>query len=151
MDKDSSIVINEPVLLRMYPQLRELPNNHIQIVVLTIAGLSPTTISEIVGVTRPTVYNVLEKYNIKGIISDSIELQRMLLANSIGTLAVEALAALGQKKDAFKAMSPTVLLAFIKDSLGLADAIRPKRTEAAKTPKELIQSLKEENGTHSQP
>lgn len=146
-ESESSIAINEPALLHLYPQLRNIPRDHLQIVVYTIAGLTPTAIADAVGVTRPTVYNVIEKYNIKSIINDSIGLQKMLLANSIGTMAVEAMAALALKKGDLKSMSANQLIPFIKECLTLADAIRPKNLEPKKSADELISGLKtEQNG-----
>lgn len=150
MKQESSIAINEPALLHLYPQLRNIPKDHLQIVVYTIAGLTPTAIAEAVSVTRPTVYNVIEKYNIKSIINDSIGLQRMLLSNSIGTMAVEAMAALALKKSDLKSMTATQLIIFIKECLTLADSIRPKNIEPKKSADELISGLKaEEDGKDS--
>jgi len=69
-EQGTSIQIDEVTLLRTYPQLKSLPKDHLQIVILTIAGMGPNAVAETVDVTRQTVWNVLQKYNIASIISD---------------------------------------------------------------------------------
>lgn len=150
MNEQTSIQIDEPTLLRTYPQLKALPKDHLQIVILTIAGMGPNAVSDTVGVTRQTVWNVLQKYNIAAIISDSMGLQRMLLANSLGSMAVDALAALTQKRDELKKMSASSLLEFINKCLTMSDTIRPKDSGERKSAKQLLEQLKEEDGTHIQ-
>lgn len=146
-----AIKIDEVALLKTYPPLKHIPKDHLQIVVLLLAGMNPTSIEEALDISRQTVYNVIKKYDVQQIIKDSLGIQRMLLANSLGTMAIEALSALVQKREDLKRMTPQMLLSFIQTCLNLSDAIRPKEKIEQKTTEELIDDLSKSTSVSIQP
>jgi len=78
----------------------------------------------------------------------SAEVQHSIYYKRLGSMAVDALAALTQKRDDLKKMSASQLLEFITKCLSLSDAVRPKESAEKKSAKQLLQQLKEEDGPH---
>jgi len=102
-------------IVQFAPDLSSIDNRkHIEILVLAAAGISPTTIARECGVSRNTVYVVVEKYNLKDAIRDGIALQKVILGTAIGATMVDAISALRSKVGDFSEMKPREIVGLIQ-------------------------------------
>ena len=140
----SSVTINKEAVLDQYPQLREMPPNHAEIIMLTAIGMTPTTISEHVGVSRQTVYDVLKKYDVYGIIKQGMDLQKLFLAAQLGSVMVEAITALNSDENLrkIKSMPPSQIIDFASRAAQIIEKLNPRQIEVVKSESSIIKELK---------
>ena len=140
---ESILMVDQVALLERYPQLKEIPPHHMEIIIMTLAGFGAASIAERAKCSTRTIYNVLDKYDMRAIVEKGVEMQRLLLANQLGSMAVEAMMELKNKIPDLRKMSPTALLNFITGAIELSDMVRPKFNAKKQAESDLVDQLKQ--------
>lgn len=120
---------------------------HLMIIVLSAAGVSPTTVSREVGCSKQTVYNVLERYSLTEAIRDGVALQKVIIGTAIGGIMIDALSCLRDKVADFDKMKPRELIGIVQMCADVMNRIGPVEGTKRKASKAgLLSRLKEGSG-----
>lgn len=140
----SQITINKEAVLNQYPQLREMPLDHAEIIMLSAIGMTPTTVAERVEVSRQTVYDVLKKYDVYAIIKQGMDLQKLFIASQLGSIMVEAITALNSDENLkrVKSMPPLQMMEFVNKAAQIVEKLNPRPIEVVKSESSIIKELK---------
>lgn len=140
--RDNMLILDQAALMERFPNLNELPKTHVEIIVLAVAGMLPSTIADYMQLSVQTVRSVLNRYDINTLVKKGWELQRLLISNALSVMAIEGIARLRNKSKELEKMSPSALLAFVKDSIELAEITRPKDSVSKEKESDLLRRLK---------
>jgi hypothetical protein len=129
-------------IIDSYPQLRDMPPRDAQIVMLFAAGMTQAGIGQYLNISKSTVTAVLEKYDVSRVIRKSVELQRLLLANSIGSIMVSAITQVRKKVDEFQKMPVAQIVSILKQCVEIQKSLQPSEQVKSDDSKELIERLR---------
>lgn len=139
-DAANGIIINE------YPMLKEMPPQHAEVVLLYASGMTRAAVAAYLGLRESTVGNVLSKYDITKIIRKGVELQKLLLANSIGVIMIQAIADIRNKSKDFKDMSVPTLMNLVRTCVEVQKGLTPPEKSQRDDTKELLEGLRDSSG-----
>ena len=122
--------------LQKYPQLKDMDPRHAAIVLLFAAGLPAPSIAEYCKCSRACVYKVVNQYKVSEDIHEGLELQKLILVSSLGSLAVQAAGNLHAKRDEMNGMNLKQTLGVLTDVMKLIESLnitieKPKKAEGS--------------------
>ena len=142
LDRPDLVDIDVSSVIDNYPQLREMPARDAEIVIYYATGMTIVEIGNRVNLSRQTVYDTLKKYDITKVIRRGVEMQKLLLANSIGSIMVSAVQQIKTKHKEMKDMSIHGLMNLIKVCSDVQKHLNPPERRDETTTDDLVQSLK---------
>ncbi len=142
-DKSIRIELDSRAVIEAYPQLRELPPSEAQVIMLYAAGMTQKQIAAFLDITQRTVEYVLSKHDITKIIRKGVEMQKLFLANSVGTVMMQAIAEIKKKTDEFQKMPVAQLMNLIRSCVDVQKHLSPPEKEKTDDSADLLTALRE--------
>lgn len=138
----SSIELDSFAVIDAYPQLREMPPKEAQVVMLYASGMNQQQIASFLEIGLPTVRGIIDKHDVTKIIRKGMEMQKLFLANSIGTVMISAIAEIKKKTKDFKGMRVQELMSMIRSCVEVQKHLHPPEKEKVDNTAELLNALR---------
>ena len=139
----NTVELDSFAVIDAYPQLRELPPKEAQVIMLFAAGMKPGQIASFLDIQPKTVDYIIGKHDITKVIRKGVEMQKLFLANSIGTVMMQAMAEIKKKSSQFKDLPVSQLMSLIRNCAEIQKSLNPPEKEKVDETADLINALRE--------
>lgn len=141
---DSALVnVDNAAIMETYPQLKEMPKKHAEIILLYAVGMKAKEIADHKGIARQSVYDVIGKYDVAKMIAQGMTLQKLMLASSLGIVMIHAMNQIRGKVGEMSKMGLRDIVSLLQKLVEIQTVLNPPELpKHSETPSALIDELK---------
>ena len=114
LKQHETVDVDALALIENFPQLKDLPPQEAQIVMLYVAGMTPKAIGQYLDLSPQAVILVLNKHDFTKAMRRGLEMQKLLIANSIGAIMVSSILQIKRRAQEFERLSLPQIMQLVK-------------------------------------